>query len=172
MPLKITLKPNEKVIIGSAVVSNGASKAELVIHNRVPVVRQKDVLTEEEADTPAKQIYVLILNMYLNPDQQVRFHDFYEPLLQHIVGMAVDDHGMDLSIEMSRRIIEGDHYKALKICKKIIEHEAETASHVQGQAERVPGHAEAPADDAAAGGSDGLHQGRRDDGGRETDAQG
>lgn len=124
MPLKITLKPNEKVIIGTAVISNGPGKTELVIHNRVPVVRQKDMLSKEEANTPAKQIYHLILSMYLDPSTEVTFHDFYEPLLRHILDMAADDGGIELSMEMSQRIIEGDHYKALKICKKLIEYEA------------------------------------------------
>lgn len=170
MPLKITLKPNEKVIIGSAVISNGSGKAELVIHNRVPVVRQKDVMKKEEADTPAKQIYYLILNMYLNPDQEVRFHDFYGPLLNHIIEMSVDERGVELSTEMSKRIIEGDHYKALKICKRLIEYEAEMASHGQQSAESLPDGAEATADDAAAGGGDGLHQGLGHDGRGEEQA--
>lgn len=165
MPLKITLKPNEKVIIGSAVISNGSGKAELVIHNRVPVVRQKDVLKKEDADTPAKQIYYLILDMYLHPEQQVRFHDFYVPLLNHILDMAVDERGVELSTEMSKRIIEGDHYKALKICKKLIEYEAETANDGQRTIEGLPDGAEASADDASGSGGHGVHQGLGDDGG-------
>jgi len=165
MPLKITLKPNEKVIIGSAVISNGSGKAELVIHNRVPVVRQKDVLKKEDADTPAKQIYYLILNMYLKPEQQVKFHDFYVPLLNHIVDMAVDERGVDLSVEMSKRIIEGDYYKALKICKKLIEYEAETVNHGQRSPKGLPSDTEAAEDDAPRSGGDGLHQGVSDDGG-------
>ena len=134
MPLKITLKPHEKVIIGSAVLSNGSGKSELVIHNRVPVVRQKDILTEEEADTPAKQVYYQILRMYLNPSADVSFHDFYEPLIDHVVQMAVDERGLELSSEMSRWIIAGDHYKALKVCKKLIEYESELMSDGQGSA--------------------------------------
>gem|GEM_PF-221163 len=138
MPLKITLKPNEKVVIGSAVISNGAGKAELVIHNRVPVVREKDILTKEEADTPAKQIYYLILNMYLDPSNQTTFHDFYSPLLRHMIDMSVDERGIELSVEMSKRIIEGDHYKALKICKKLIEYEAEVVGNGERATQSIP----------------------------------
>ncbi|MBB4287347.1 flagellar biosynthesis repressor FlbT [Roseospira goensis] len=168
MPLKITLKPNEKVIIGTAIISNGSSKAELVIHNRVPVVRQKDILKQEEADTPAKQIYYLILNMYLDPANEVTFHDFYFPLLRHMINMAVDERGIDLSVEMSKRIIEGDHYKALKICKKLIEYEAELMKDGERTAEGVPDRA-APQHDRPGSGGDGLHEGGGHDGGRQEE---
>jgi len=163
MPLKITLKPHEKVIIGSAVLSNGSGKSELVIHNRVPVVRQKDILTEEEADTPAKQIYYRILRMYLNPSDEVSFHDFYGPLVRHIAQMSVDERGLELSTEMSKWIIAGDHYKALKVCKKLIEYEAELIDNGQGPAQSLSGCAAAE-HDAPAGGGHGVHEGRRHDG--------
>jgi flagellar protein FlbT len=166
MPLKITLKPNEKVIIGTAVVSNGHSKSELVIHNRVPVVRQKDLLSEEEANTPAKKIYFMILNMYLNPGKEVSFHDFYSPLLHHIIGMSVDERGIELSTDMSKRIVEGDYYKALKICKKLIEYEAEVIKDGARFAQSLPERTEARVD-ASRGGSHGLHQGSGYDGGGE-----
>jgi flagellar protein FlbT len=55
MPLKLTLKPDEKVLIGTAVISNAGQKAEIVIQNTVPVLREKDIITEEKADTIAKK---------------------------------------------------------------------------------------------------------------------
>ena len=57
MPLKLTLKPDEKVLIGTAVLTNAGSKAEIIIQNTVPVLREKDIITEENADTLVKKIY-------------------------------------------------------------------------------------------------------------------
>ena len=51
MPLKLTLKPNEKVLIGTAVLTNAGPKAEIIVQNTVPVLREKDIITEENADT-------------------------------------------------------------------------------------------------------------------------
>jgi flagellar protein FlbT len=52
MALKITLKPNEKMIVSGAVVTNGNSKnTDLIIENNVPVLRQKDILSEKDATT-------------------------------------------------------------------------------------------------------------------------
>ena len=57
MPLKLTLKPNEKVLIGTAVITNVGQKSEIVIQNTVPVLREKDIITEENANTVCKRIY-------------------------------------------------------------------------------------------------------------------
>ena len=37
MALKISLKPNESLIIGGAVITNGNSKSDLIVENNVPV---------------------------------------------------------------------------------------------------------------------------------------
>lgn len=131
MPLKLTLKPDEKVLIGTAVVVNAGHKAELVVLNRVPVLREKDIIAERDADTPAKMIYVVILNMYLNPEGQGDLHKVYFPLLQQLIHMDMDQKGLDLMVSMSRKILEGDHYKALKLCKKLIDYEKEALIHEQ-----------------------------------------
>ena len=47
MALKITLKPNEKMIVGGAVITNGNIKnTNLIIENNVPILRQKDIISE------------------------------------------------------------------------------------------------------------------------------
>ena len=74
MPLKLTLKPNEKVLIGTAVLTNAGSKAEIIIQNNVPVLREKDIITEENADTIAKKIYFIVLNMYVDAKNEAEYH--------------------------------------------------------------------------------------------------
>ena len=51
MPLKLTLKPNEKVLIGNAVIVNGDSKSEIILLNQVPLLRERDIISEEQADS-------------------------------------------------------------------------------------------------------------------------
>ena len=77
MPLKLTLKPDEKVLIGTAVISNAGQKAEIVIQNTVPVLREKDIITEEKADTIAKKIYFMVLNMYVDTKNEREYHNIY-----------------------------------------------------------------------------------------------
>ena len=40
-------------------------KNEIMIQNTVPVLREKDIITEENADTLVKKLYHVILNMYV-----------------------------------------------------------------------------------------------------------
>jgi len=100
-----------------------------VVLNHVPVLREKDMMSEAEADTVAKKIYFTILNMYVSPEQERSFHKFYFLLLKQLMVMPLGDEGLDLMMETSEHIIAGDHYKALKSCRKLIEFETEVLSH-------------------------------------------
>lgn len=133
MPLKITLKPHEKALIGSAVIANGGTKAELVILNKVPVLKEREVLTAEDADTVAKKIYVAILNMYANPRQEKEYHDIYFSFIREFIDAVPNEKVLAIIMEMSQRILEGDHYQALKVCRKLIEFEEEVLSHGKRQ---------------------------------------
>ena len=59
MPLKISLKPHERMIIGGAVVTNGDSRTEFRIENKVPLLRQKDIMSEQEANSHCRRIYFI-----------------------------------------------------------------------------------------------------------------
>ena len=66
MPLTIPLPAGAKVIINGAVIQNsGYANISLTVHNKANILRDKDVLTQPEANTPAKEIYHAIQNAYL-----------------------------------------------------------------------------------------------------------
>ncbi|MHA1523039.1 MAG: flagellar biosynthesis repressor FlbT [Alphaproteobacteria bacterium] len=65
MALKVELKPNERIILGQSVVTNVGQRTTLLIEGNAPILRQKDILRPEEADTPAKCIYLAVQIMYL-----------------------------------------------------------------------------------------------------------
>jgi len=52
MPLRLTLKSQERVIIGGAVVKNGDSRTELHVENKVPILRETDILSPKLVKTP------------------------------------------------------------------------------------------------------------------------
>jgi hypothetical protein len=55
MSLKVELKPNERLIIGTAVIRNGDQRTRFFIEGDAPILREKDILTVDSADTPAKK---------------------------------------------------------------------------------------------------------------------
>lgn len=132
MPLKLTLKPNEKVLIGNAVIVNAGKKSEIIIQNTVPVLRERDIITEKKADTLSKKIYFVILNMYVDPNKEKKFHEIYFKLIKELFNAWRDERVLILVMEISRKILEGNHYLALKLCKKLINFEAEVLANVKG----------------------------------------
>src|ERR1700728_3560895 len=66
MPLKLSLKPQEKFVLTGAVVANGDKRASLVLQNKACVLREKDIMQPERATTPARRIYLAIMMMYLD----------------------------------------------------------------------------------------------------------
>src|SRR5207344_91469 len=69
MPLKLSLKPGEKFVLNGAVLANGDKRASLVIQNKACILREKDIMQAEEANTPAKRIYFPIMMMYLDAEE-------------------------------------------------------------------------------------------------------
>jgi len=70
MALKLTLRPNERVVIGGAVLSNaGLHVAHVLVENESPILRSKDILRPEDATTPCRRIYLAIQLMYVEPSR-------------------------------------------------------------------------------------------------------
>jgi flagellar protein FlbT len=66
MPLSIPLPAHAKVIVNGAVIENGGpGNITLTVHNQANILRDKDVITQAEATTPAREIYHTIQNAYL-----------------------------------------------------------------------------------------------------------
>src|SRR3954462_201513 len=120
MPLKLTLKPNEKILIGSAVIQNAGQNAQLIVQNTVPVLRERDIITEERADTLAKKLYYIILSMYVDPKNEAGDHTIYFKLVKELFNAIPNQATMAMVIEISQKILEGNHYQALKACRKLL----------------------------------------------------
>lgn len=127
MALKLNLKPHERIIIGGAVISNGVSSAVLNIENNVPILREKDILTEDEATTYCKRIYLVIQLMYLgevpNVDLAKLYGDLVTELLTAVPSMK------DLISNITGYILDGKYYQALKQAQQLIQYEEELLNH-------------------------------------------
>jgi len=121
MGLKIELKPQERFIIGGAVVKNGDSRTELIIENRVPILREKDILSVDKADTPCKRIYFLLQLMYVEGKDLAEFQKTYWDLVRDVVRAAPSLIGFVDAI--SEHIISNRYYQALKIARQLIKRE-------------------------------------------------
>ena len=96
MALKIMLKPQERMILGGAVVSNGNSTGcQLIIENKVPILREKDIISESAADTPCRQLHFIIQLMYIDDEGNLAIHQKnYWRLVNEIINAAPSTIGL------------------------------------------------------------------------------
>jgi flagellar protein FlbT len=129
MALKIALKPGERILIGGAVVKNGShQKAELIVENNVPVLREKDIISEKEADTPCSRIYFVIQLMYIDTENLAIHHESYWKLVRPLLQAAPRLTG--LIDQINENILNGKYYQALKLAAELIAYEKEITGNV------------------------------------------
>jgi len=136
MALKITLKPNEKMIVGGAVVTNGNTKnTNLIIENNVPVLRRKDILSEKEVTTPCGRIYFIVQLMYIDEENLQIYQHTYWNLVRDLLDANPKLTGhID---QMSEQILGGNYYRALKLASQLIDYEQEVLKHVYANADSI-----------------------------------
>lgn len=128
MALKLALKPHERIIIGGAVIRNGASSCHLLIENNVPILRQADILAEADANSPCRRIYFVIQLLYIDGDRNSELQPMYWELVSDVLSAAPSM--KDLISQISQLIIKAKFYQALKIAKKLIQYEEELLHNV------------------------------------------
>ncbi len=117
------------MILGGAAVTNANSAScDLIIENNVPILRQKDIMTEKEAVSPCSQIYLVIQLMYIDRENLLSYINSYWKLVQNVVQAAPSTVG--LIDQISERVLNKQHYQALKLAKQLIEYEKEAISRV------------------------------------------
>ncbi|MGE0751031.1 MAG: flagellar biosynthesis repressor FlbT [Variibacter sp.] len=128
MALKVELKPGERIILGECVVTNADQRTRLLIDGTVPILREKDILTAEDADTPAKRIYLAIQLMYTS--KTPRDHqDIYFVLIKEFL-QAVPSAWQHIE-NINNHILTGEMYKALKDAQKLIAYERGLLGHAR-----------------------------------------
>lgn len=129
MALRLSLKPRERVIIGGAVVRNGGSATHLTVENRVPVLRQADVLNPKAAQTPCKRVYLALQLLYLDPENAPAHLEAYRQLADDVVRAAPSTRPLIAAVD--EQVSAGDHYRALKAARPLIEYEGKLLHHVR-----------------------------------------
>jgi len=128
MGLKVELKPGERILVGDSIITNDDQRTRLIIEGEAPILREKDILTPETANTPCKKIYLAVQLMYLarNPRQH---HDLYFGLVKDVIQAAPST--LPYLDRMNNQILTGSFYKALKEAQQLLRYEEELLSHGQ-----------------------------------------
>ena len=122
MALKIELKPFERIIIGESLITNSDQRTRFLIEGNAPILREKDILTAEAANTPIKRIYLCIQMMYLENDI-AKYQDTYFEFVKDVLA-AMPSSRKQIEAA-SNHILSGSFYKALKDIRKLMSREEE-----------------------------------------------
>lgn len=120
MPLKIELKPHESIIVGDALITNDNDRIRFYIDGNVPILREKFILRENEANTPARRVYFIAQQMYLtkgNESLQKLFVEYIRDLQKAAPSLR------PFVAPVAEAVIVNDYYAALKDAAKLIEQE-------------------------------------------------
>ncbi len=130
MPLKLSLKPNERFVVNGAVLQNGDRRAVMLLQNKASILREKDIIQPEEANTPARRIYFPIMMMYLDPAEAGGLYDEFVLRLHEFMGAIRSTDILKECVSLSREVMAADYYKALIRCRKLLTYEQGLLGHV------------------------------------------
>jgi flagellar biosynthesis repressor protein FlbT len=122
MALIIDLKPSERVIIGNALITNDATRTRLHIEGDAPILREKDIMREQDADSACKKVYFTIQLMYISSEPQ-KLHKTYFELQRQIQNAAPSC--TFFFAKISQHLLNDEYYKALKEARNLMDHERE-----------------------------------------------
>lgn len=127
MPLKIELKPFERLLIGNAAIRNGSRRSSFVIETVTKFLRESDVITESEADTACKRLYLTLTVIYLSDDPSEAENLF---VVQASELMAAVPSTAPYLRDINDHVAAREFYRALKRGKDLIQYEATLAGRL------------------------------------------
>ena len=128
MALIIDLKPGEKILVGTAVITNDSQRTRLHIAGDAPILREKDIMKEEDATSPCKKIYFLIQCMYMSHRPDEYFKKYFN-LIQEI-QTAAPSTAVHFAV-INEKILAGHYYQAMKEARELIRYEEELIDNAQ-----------------------------------------
>lgn len=123
MPLRIKLPAGERIVVNGAVIESVNESSALVFHNKVDILRRKEIMTEEEANTPSRRMYYNVQGAYMFKEDRQKFMRVYELLRDQYLQAAPS--AKEICDSIDQAIAEENYYLAIRELQKLMEHEAE-----------------------------------------------
>jgi len=135
MALKVELKPGEKLLVGDCIITNSDQRTRLFISGNAPILREKDILTSESANTPAKRIYLAVQLMYIDEQMEAAKENYVQLSNEFVAAVPSSTPIVD---QINNEILTGSLYKALKAAQRLIEYEQDLLTHVSARRAGLP----------------------------------
>jgi len=132
MPLRLELKPFERLIINGALIRNGDRRSTFLIETQCKFLRESEIITETEADTACKQIHLTLTVIYLADDPASGIDLFFQQaaeLIRLVPAAAPQIAAIAEAVEA------GTFYPAIKLGRKLVEWESAALAQAAKPAE-------------------------------------
>jgi flagellar protein FlbT len=131
--LKISLKPGERFVINGAIVQNGDRRTNLVLHNKVSILREKDILLPENATTPVRRIYFAVMMMYLDQTEEREYHQEFVRRMAEFMNAIRSEDVLQTCVSIVDDVYAKNFYGALITCKKLLVFEQDRLDFASGR---------------------------------------
>lgn len=135
MPLLIDYKEGDRLIINGAVIENIGSNTKILVHNQAAILRGKEVLSDEESETPAARTYYALQCAYIFPDQTDEYLEKHNTFLSQYVAACPS--ALPIAETIRKQTEKGALYKGLKEAQKLIHHENDVLMSLRSQLEDI-----------------------------------
>ncbi|MBL6945325.1 MAG: flagellar biosynthesis repressor FlbT [Rhodospirillales bacterium] len=137
MPLKIEIKTGDKIIINGAVMENDGPTAKFLIHNKCSILREKEVMAEEDSTTPASRIYFALQCAYIFPHKKNEYLELFGNYVSDYLA-ASPSSGVILD-KVLEEVTHDRLYQGLRAAQELLDHEDQLMAQVQdGISEPTP----------------------------------
>jgi flagellar protein FlbT len=121
MGLVVELKPGERIILGGFVVTvRSEHRTQLHIRGDGPILREGDTIVPDDADSPAKRLYLAAQLMYLSGDLATAQAEFFQ-IAKEMIEAAPST--KPYIARAGEHILAGRMFKALRELKALIRYQ-------------------------------------------------
>lgn len=124
MTLRISLRDGEQMVVNGAVIRS-VGRSDVCIENKAAIMRGREIMTPEEATTPARQLYLACMLAYIDPENLNGHQERIVGHLRELMDSVASDEAKAACVRFARKAAEGRFYPALADCRGLIAHEAE-----------------------------------------------
>lgn len=118
MALKLLVKPNEKLFVGSgSILVVADTTVTIIVDGDMPVLREADYLPLESARTPVRRFYFTLQSMYLSGDVERERDNLHSRARELLQASPNDSAALK---EISDRL-DGALYKAIKLARALVQ---------------------------------------------------
>ncbi len=123
MPLNLSIKKGERVVINGGVLSF-SEPVKVSIHNKVAVMREGQLMHPEDANTPARRIYFAAQSAYIaDRSERATYINYLESYVSDFAEATTIPIVKDALSRLMRSAHENEFYAALKVARRLIEYE-------------------------------------------------